>query len=298
VLLLIATAVLDVGPFVGIGNDLSAILTVLTGFIFTLAHGSIALGWKRLGAFVGITFAISFAAEAVGVATGLVFGSYFYTDSLGPKILGVPPLIQMAYVTMSYCSFTIARAILRRFRTPSNWKQILSLCLCGAMVMVSWDVVMDPYQSTLAGDWIWKGGGPYFGVPLHNYVGWFCTVFVFLLVYFAFEKAHPLEPPSGLQANKAFQSEPILYYALTAFGILIAPWAGGIPAKMAAPQENYTGSLMALGQSMSLLSVFVMGFPVLIALANLFSSEEPRVEAESFRLPEPESEEIPEPVPV
>ena len=46
---------------------------------------------------------------------------------------------------------------------------VLAASLAGAFIMVSWDVAMDPYQSTVTGDWIWHDGGGYFGA--HPYQG-------------------------------------------------------------------------------------------------------------------------------
>jgi hypothetical protein len=78
-------AMLDVGPLVGIGADANAILTLLAALVFVVAHGYIALGWRNIIAFSLITVVISFTSEAIGVATGLIFGAYHYTDLLGPS---------------------------------------------------------------------------------------------------------------------------------------------------------------------------------------------------------------------
>jgi uncharacterized membrane protein len=53
--------------------------------------------------------AVSLLFESVGVATGLVYDPYHYTNKLGPLFLGlVPYLIPMAWFMMSYPSFVIA----------------------------------------------------------------------------------------------------------------------------------------------------------------------------------------------
>src|SRR3979490_2469685 len=82
---LLFIAILDVGPLIGIGADANAILTLLAALIFVVVHGYVALGWRNIIAFSLITVVISFASEVIGVATGLVFGAYHYTDLLGPK---------------------------------------------------------------------------------------------------------------------------------------------------------------------------------------------------------------------
>jgi uncharacterized membrane protein len=277
VALLAGIAVLNLGPIIGINGDANAILTLFIGLAFTVIHGSMALGWKRLIAFLAITVIVSFSAEAIGVATGLVFGKYYYTENLGPRLLGVPPMIQIGYVAMGYASFITARVVLSAFRTPKRW-EILGVTLATAFIMVSWDVAMDPYQSTISGDWIWQEGGPYFGVPLHNYVGWFCTVAAFTFLYLVYERFNPLPAPSGalparssLTTQKFFWSTPVVYYALIGIGILVTPLVGGVELPIALP-NNYSGSLDNLMQSLSLISLFVMGTPVTLALVRLLSS--------------------------
>jgi len=135
--------------------------------------------------------------------------------------------------------------------------------------MVSWDVAMDPYQSTVTGDWIWHDGGGYFGVPIHNYAGWFGTVFTFMLVYFVFASRHAEQPREDLMGDRTtFWSLPVVYYALIAIGIIIVPLVGGISLPYASP-ANYDGTPQALEASLSLVAIFVMGSPVVFALCRL-----------------------------
>jgi uncharacterized membrane protein len=82
---LIVTFLLNFSPWLGISDQLNSTLTLFGGVLFVFAHGGLSLGWKRMIAFVVITFAVSFTSEAIGVATGLIFGRYHYTDNLGPR---------------------------------------------------------------------------------------------------------------------------------------------------------------------------------------------------------------------
>jgi uncharacterized membrane protein len=266
---LLVIAILDIGPLIGVGADADAILTLLAALIFIIAHGFIAFGPRNLIAFSLITVIISFVSEVIGVATGLIFGAYHYTDQLGPKLLGVPPMIQIGYLATGYAAVIMGRIILSLLRPVTGWA-ILAASVAGAFLMVSWDVAMDPYQSTVTGDWIWHDGGGYFGVPLHNYAGWFGTVFTFMLVYFLFATRYPEQPQEDLIGDRtAFWSLPVLYYALIAIGIIIAPLVGGISLPFASP-ANYTGTPAALETSLSLVAIFVMGSPVVFALCRLF----------------------------
>lgn len=262
--LLAISAIFDLTPISGAGA-----IVVFAGFVFLLVHGSVTLGPRNTVAFIVITVALSFAAEAVGVATGIVFGEYHYSDELGPKILGVPPLVQVAYVAMGYASLMTARAILGGSASAQR-HSLPVLALAGALVMVGWDVAMDPGMSTISGDWIWEEGGSYFGVPLHNYAGWFATVFAFMLCYELWERRSPPRAHRDLGDSRLFRSEPVVYYAIIGLGIVATPVLGAGPEQLASP-ENYGGSVEEINDSMALVACFVMGAPVTFALSRIWS---------------------------
>src|SRR5262245_57140137 len=82
---LLFIAILDFGPLFNIDANTNAILTLLAALVFVVVHGAIALGWRNIIAFSLITVIISFTSEVIGVATGVIFGAYHYTDLLGPS---------------------------------------------------------------------------------------------------------------------------------------------------------------------------------------------------------------------
>ena len=257
--LIVLSAILDLTPITGVGA-----LVMFAGFAFTLVHGHASLGARNLLAFIVITIVISFTAEGIGVATGIVFGDYHYSGELGPKLLGVPLVIQVAYTAMGYASLMTARAILGV--SEPRGARPLAVALAGTMVMVGWDVAMDPSMSTVEGNWIWEQpGGVYFGVGLHNYVGWFCTVFLFMSLYELWERRNPAPAPQGVAASRLFRSEPALYYAAIALGVVATPVIEAGPEKLATPL-NYSGSLADLNATLALVACFVMGAPAVFAL--------------------------------
>jgi uncharacterized membrane protein len=273
--LLFITLILIFGPWLNIDNGINAIVSMLLGAFFVIVHGYKTMGWRNIIAFIVITYVISFTAEALGVATGLLFGPYHYSDNLGPKIFGVPPMIQIAYIAMGYSSLITARIILNVLGINlQKWANIFGVSLIGAFVMVAWDVTMDPYQSTLGGDWIWPTGGPYFGIGLHNFFGWFITVFVFMFVYQTYAKKYMEKIDQAIIKSKFFWSMPTLYYALMALTMILVPVVGGVALPYAQPQ-NYNGTLLQLTQSLTLIGIFVMGLPVAIALTKIFTDKSP-----------------------
>ncbi len=126
---------------------------------------------------------VSFAGEALGVATGLVFGTYYYPDGpLGPLVLGVPPLIQLQYFTMAYAALMIARAVSGSLTSAVRGWGVVWVSAMAAFAQTLLDLSSDPWHSTVLGQWVWPDGGAYFGVPFHNFVGWFVETLVFLLI--------------------------------------------------------------------------------------------------------------------
>jgi uncharacterized membrane protein len=198
---------------------------VLAFTAFSLLHAGVKLGGRRTLIFFALTVVISFIAEEVGVRTGLIFGRYHYSDMLGPKLSNVPLLIPLGWFMMIYPSWVTAQALLRGLdlRGPLG---AAALALLSALVMTGWDMVMDP-PMIAHGNWIWEDGGPYFGVPLHNYFGWVLNTFVIYLVFDAVDRALTKRTGTAYRFGNAFAALPVALY--TFFGLeYVAP--GRMPA--------------------------------------------------------------------
>ena len=226
--LLVLYALLTVYPLVSlaIGADPSGMMTPVTtlvGLAFAILHAGQRLGWKRTLLLLGSVFLVSLLFESVGVATGLVYGPYHYTDKLGPRFLGlVPYLIPVAWFMMSYPSFVIADRLV-----PAGWKRwarLPGVAAVGGLAMTAWDVIMDPIM--VAGEhWVWEVEGAYFGIPLQNFWGWWLTVFISFVVYLL------LAGKGSRPAEAGFDRLAMLGYLVTAFGVIsvaLIAGAGGL----------------------------------------------------------------------
>ena len=159
-------------------------LTTLTSFTFAVLHGGQRLGWRNMFILLGVVFIVSIAFESVGVATGKIYGSYHYSDKLGPKFLGlVPYLMPAAWFMMMYSSLIIAEYTVPDL-AGSKIRRFLWVAAVGGVVMTAWDLSMDPAM-VAGGYWTWEIDGAYFGIPLQNYWGWWLTSFGCLLIYLA-----------------------------------------------------------------------------------------------------------------
>jgi putative membrane protein len=197
-------------------------LLTLIAFAFALSHGSVYLGWKPVLGLLGITFGVGLLSESLGVLTGWVYGAYHYTERLGPLFLGlVPYLIPVAWFMMIYPSYVIADQLIPAQESVRH--RFLWVAALGAVIMTSWDLVMDPLM--VAGKhWIWETPGVYFGIPLQNYRGWWATAFI---VFTAFgwyfrERIGPQHP------SPKFTRLATLSYAITGSSNVITAWVSGL----------------------------------------------------------------------
>jgi uncharacterized membrane protein len=189
---------------------------------FSILHAADVLGWRRALLFLCSCVAVSFCFEAVGVATGSVYGAYHYSDALGLRVAGVPVLIPFAWFMMIYASWIVAHVLLEGAGNPTSLVGALARSVIAAAVMTAWDVVMDTGQAR-AGTWVWEAGGDYFGVPLRNFAGWMVTTLtVYLLVALIFSRIRSPEMPA---ASRLFVGIPIAAYSLVAIDhFLISPF--------------------------------------------------------------------------
>jgi len=113
----------------------------------------------RLG--MAAAAAVGLMAEVVGLHTGWPFGEYRYGNVLGWKLAGVPLAVGAAWAVLTAyaCSLWHAR--------PAVLTAVLA-----AVYMVLLDMVLEPVAAGALGFWVWRDGGPYYGVPLRNFAGW------------------------------------------------------------------------------------------------------------------------------
>ena len=117
---------------------------------------------------LGVVYLLAFLSEFVGTGYGIPFGGYGYTGLLGAKLGGrVPMLIPLSWFLMSLPAWVVAR----RAFPGSVWRRVS----VGALMLVAWDLALDPAMSFLTPYWIWEDTGPYYGMPWLNLLGWFVT---------------------------------------------------------------------------------------------------------------------------
>jgi uncharacterized membrane protein len=142
-------------------------LTIVTILLFAAAGITHALVWRGLAwtaTLVAVTAGGGLLVEAMGVHTGIPFGAYAYTDSLGWKLLGVPVIIPLAWTMMAYPALLVGRRICSH--------PVAGPLVAGA-ALASWDLFLDP-QMIDAGHWVWAPDArlTLLGIPASNFAGW------------------------------------------------------------------------------------------------------------------------------
>lgn len=150
------------------------VTSVIVFFMASVADVARLHGLTGAALLIAIAGGGGLLAEAVGVATGFPFGSYSYTGTLGPELLGVPLVVPLAWVMMAWPALVVARTLARRGTV---------VVLIGGFALTAWDVFLDP-QMVAAGHWFWFDPDPGLplipGVPLTNYAGWLLVSVVVL----------------------------------------------------------------------------------------------------------------------
>jgi putative membrane protein len=116
---------------------------------------------------LGLSAVIGGGSEWLGIATGFPYGQYSYTSMLGPTLGGLPLLIVVAWFMATGTAIHLARRL-----ALNPW----AVTLLAAALVTLWDLVLDPAMTTTVFPaWQWHAAGPYYGIPLTNFVAWFAV---------------------------------------------------------------------------------------------------------------------------
>jgi len=247
------------------------IAVTLVSSAFIIFHASARYGIKRVAVFFLITFLVSWSYENISVVSGFPFGNYHYSDKLGIKLLYVPIIIMPAYFGTGYLSWTIAQILLNKYKNDGSFSDMFFVPFLASFVMVMWDLMMDPYMSTIRGNWVWENGGAYFGVPFVNFMGWFLCVFTIYVLFSFYIKKREL-PDNKIVTEKNYWLQAVLMYALLpVFLIIKSLFADNLLVESPEGHVWWTGDIYKAGV---LVSVFTMYFVSVLAIKKIWNRSE------------------------
>lgn len=142
------------------------VVTVLLGYLLSVSHALLTHGPRTAAALVLVTTSGGWAVEALGVSTGVPFGTYDYSGDLGTNLAGVPLVIPLAWTWMAWPAWLAADRLARTAATR---------ILLAGVGLAAWDLFLDP-QMVAEGYWTWSDPTPFLpgvpDVPASNYLGW------------------------------------------------------------------------------------------------------------------------------
>src|SRR5689334_18557252 len=114
----------------GATRDRFTVVIVVVFAAASAAHAALTRGRVGLTA-VALAAGIGFAAEVIGVHTGVPFGDYRYGSTLGARLFGVPIVVALAWMMLAWPAALVAR----RLATGCRARVLLA-----AWALASWDL--------------------------------------------------------------------------------------------------------------------------------------------------------------
>ena len=241
-----------------VGGEIEASVYAFVVFVIAGLHGRERYGLKNMAIFFLVTWAISLFFEALSIHTGIPFGHYHYNMQSLISLFGVPLIVIFAYFGTGYFFWMLSHVFTGQFSKKLQGKWIFVVPLIAAFILVMWDLGMDPIFSTVLSLWVWESPGPYFGVPIMNFVGWFVTGFIFYQLFALYLSRYDRIRPQKVKtlASKPYWLEAAVVYGLIGFTIIITPIA------------IYNDITV----SMALVTVFTMIFVAIISLIAIINN--------------------------
>lgn len=165
------------------GLDLSNIepyRTLIFGLpvVLLALHSTHILGFRNSLLFMSFAMLVGWSAETIGLKYGQFFGGEYSYEGSVLKIGMVPLDVTLYWAVFIYTSYSMVNGILRwRGLMLNTFQSVLLAAVADGIILTSIDLFMDPIQ-VREGAWTWINGGPYFGIPIGNFVGWFVVGFV------------------------------------------------------------------------------------------------------------------------
>lgn len=223
--ILLLSAIQVIGALMGIQLDKSYPLfkLIFLGIpvILVILHSFITLSPFRGTFFLLLAATIGFTSEYLGLKYGQFFGT-FYTYKQQLTLFTVPLQVLFYWAVFIYTGYCITNSFLiwLRLKKPiqkfkNRWLFVLTILLDGFFVLAI-DLFMDPLE-VKQGTWTWINGGPYFGVPIGNFIGWFIVAVLSSGIFRSFEY---LFPKKEEKFDKTIFIIPVLCYGLVALSLL------------------------------------------------------------------------------
>lgn len=186
-----------------------------------VVHSVITLSKFGSALFVLLASSIGTIMEYIGLRDGTFFGGhYIYKPQL--TLFTVPVSVIFYWAVFIYTGYCLTNAFLYwlkiqkpNLKNKNIFLLILAILLDGYFVTAI-DLFMDPI-AVKSGSWKWIEGGPYFGIPIGNFIGWFIVTIMVVSIFRIFEYFFPKKE----MFNKSIFIIPVLGYASMAISYFL-----------------------------------------------------------------------------
>jgi uncharacterized membrane protein len=121
---------------------------------------------------------LGFFVEVLGVQTGVIFGKYYYGQTLGIKLFEVPLVIGANWLLLVYCSAMSVQSVFLKIKNQSFFTSVFVQSLASAGLMVLLDLLIEPVAIRLD-FWHWQNEQ----IPIQNFQAWFLIAFVLNYIF-------------------------------------------------------------------------------------------------------------------
>ena len=164
----------------------SAVFLTATTFF---CHAWMSTSFRDASLLLATSSLMGYALECSSIRCAFFCGSrYQYDAGIALQLpSGVPVCVLLMWFVIAYTAIVFLRPFAIRVGESLSWTRlVVKACLC-ALYMVAVDIFLDPLAVT-CGLWTWETPGPYFTVPIRNFVAWFIVGMCMCGVYLAFER--------------------------------------------------------------------------------------------------------------
>lgn len=191
------------------------LVTLYMPLVILILHACWTLTVWRGVAFLLLAGFTGWASEAASLHFGTVFGGD-YTYPAQASLWGVPLTVITYWAVFIYTGYWLVTTFRywlgkkKPVRSQNNLTSLGLIVVADGLAVTAIDLFMDPI-SVKAGSWTWVNGGPYFGVPIGNFVGWFLVTIVATGLFRLFEY---YSPQREAKTSKSILLLPVLGYLL------------------------------------------------------------------------------------
>lgn len=172
-------------------------------FVFLASFLFIAIvnfGLRTTILFALLTYAVALGCEWSSVTNGFPFGLYHYVQATRGReiwVAGVPFFDSLSFTFLGFASYTVALLLCAplyrrgwdlRILDTRTLRRSPRVWILAALFMVMVDLVVDPL-SVLGRRWFlgnifwYDPPGPYFGVPISNFLGWYFVAAITIAIF-------------------------------------------------------------------------------------------------------------------